>query len=30
LIRVMVESDDEIECDMLANELAEKVRQVMA
>lgn len=29
LIRVMVESDDEIECDMLANELAEKVKQIM-
>ncbi len=30
LIRVMVESDDEIECDLLANELADKVKQVMA
>ena len=30
LIRVMVESDDEIECDMLANELAAAVKAEMA
>lgn len=30
LIRVMVESDDEIECDVLANELADAVRMEMA
>lgn len=29
LIRVMVESDDEIECDVLANELADAVKKVM-
>lgn len=29
VIRVMVESDDEIECDVLANELADKVQSVM-
>lgn len=30
LIRVMVESDDEIECDVLANELAEAIRRELA
>lgn len=30
LIRIMVESDDEIECDMLANNLAAAVREQMA
>lgn len=30
LIRVMVESDDAIECDVMANELAEAIRQVMS
>ncbi|MFW2177099.1 MULTISPECIES: phosphoglucosamine mutase [unclassified Moraxella] len=30
LIRVMVESEDEIECDVLANELADLVKQEMA
>lgn len=30
LIRVMVESDDEIECDVLANDLADAIRTVMA
>lgn len=30
LIRVMVESDDEIECDVLANELADAVKTIMA
>lgn len=30
VIRVMIESDDEIECDVLANELADKVKLVMA
>ena len=30
LIRIMVESDDEIECDVLANDLAEAVKKVMA
>lgn len=29
VIRVMIESDDEIECDVLANELADKVKTVM-
>ena len=30
MIRVMVESDDEIECDVLANELADKIKAVLA
>lgn len=30
LIRVMVESDDAIECDVMANELADAIKQVMA
>lgn len=30
VIRVMIESDDEIECDVLANELADKVKLTMA
>lgn len=30
LIRVMVESDDEIECDVLANELADAIKTAMA
>lgn len=30
VIRVMVESDDEIECDVLANELADKIKQTLA
>ncbi len=30
VIRVMIESDDEIECDVMANELAEKVKIVMS
>ncbi len=30
VIRVMIESDDEIECDVLANELAERVKEIMA
>ncbi|WP_367104344.1 phosphoglucosamine mutase [uncultured Psychrobacter sp.] len=29
MIRVMVESDDEIECDVMANELADKVKAVL-
>lgn len=29
MIRVMVESDDEIECDMLANELAKQIKTVL-
>ncbi|MDO5769015.1 MAG: phosphoglucosamine mutase [Psychrobacter sp.] len=29
VIRVMVESDDEIECDVLANELADKIRAAL-
>ena len=29
LIRIMVESDDEIECDVLANDLAAEVKRVM-
>ncbi|GAA0319924.1 phosphoglucosamine mutase [Psychrobacter aestuarii] len=29
MIRVMVESDDEIECDVMANELADKIRAVL-
>lgn len=30
IIRVMVESDDEIECDVLANELAELIKTELA
>ncbi len=30
VIRVMIESDDEIECDVMANELASKIKEVMA
>ena len=29
MIRVMVESDDEIECDMMANDLADKIKKVL-
>ena len=29
MIRVMVESDDEIECDVLANELAKQIKTVL-
>ena len=29
MIRVMVESDDEIECDVMANDLAEKIKTVL-
>lgn len=29
MIRVMVESDDEIECDVMANELADRIKEVM-
>ena len=30
MIRVMVESDDEIECDMMANDLADKIKTVLS
>ncbi|WP_434353602.1 phosphoglucosamine mutase [Psychrobacter sp. HD31] len=30
VIRVMIESDDEIECDVMANELADRVKAVMS
>ena len=29
MIRVMVESDDEIECDVMANDLADKIKAVL-
>jgi phosphoglucosamine mutase len=29
MIRVMVESDDEIECDVMANDLADKIKTVL-
>lgn len=29
MIRVMVESDDEIECDVLANDLADQIKVVL-
>ena len=29
VIRVMVESDDKIECDMVANKLADRIRTVL-
>ena len=29
MIRVMVESDDEIECDVLANDLADQIKAVL-